>query len=120
VVVLYWKCDDSFNEVIFGFLKQGQKEDENMLIYVLEYWMKKSEILEVILKIKRIDIIYECFMNNSLKALNGVLPNDNKVEYLLSVRAGVLVSVLETWIRKGKKETSKELSLIVESCLNKK
>jgi AcrR family transcriptional regulator len=118
--VLYWKCDISFNEVISGFLKQGNREDKNMLNYVLEYWMKRSEILEAISKIKRIDIIYECFMNNSKESLTGLLPSDNSMEYLLSARVGVLVSVLETWIKKGKKETSQELANIMSKCLNAK
>lgn len=118
--VLYWKCDVSFHEVISGSLKQGQQEDQNMLAYVLEYWMKRSELLEAISSIKRIDIVYECFMGNSKASLNGLLPKDSEAEYLLSLRAGVLVSVLETWIRKGKKETSSELAAIVGRCLKEK
>ena len=116
--VLYWKCDISFKEVISGFLKQGNRESQNMLLYVLDYWTKKSGVLEAVLKIKRIDIIYECFMEDSKDLVSTLLPADNETEYLLSVRVGILVSVLEAWIRKGKKETSEELATIVGRCLN--
>lgn len=115
--VLYWKCDASFNEVISGFLKKGQQENLSMLNYVLGYWMKESELLKAILRIKRIDIVYECFKTESQKALAGLLPDSREAEYILSVRAGILVSVLETWIRNGKKETLDELSMMVERCL---
>jgi AcrR family transcriptional regulator len=118
--VLYWKCDVSFKEVISGFLKLGKQEGQNMISYVLDYWTKKSDVLEAILKIKRIDIIYECFMNNSKKYLNEILIDNTELDYFLAVRVGVLVGVLETWIRKGKKESSSELATIVRRCLNEK
>lgn len=118
--VLYWKCDVCFKEVITGFLKNGQQEDQNMIIYILDYWTKRSDVLEAILKIKRVDIIYECFMNNSKKYLSEMLPNNTEVGYLLAVRVGILVGVLETWIRKGKNETSYELAMIINRCLKEK
>lgn len=80
--------------------------------------MEHSDILELLIKIKRQDIIYACHMNNAnnLKKSYGTLPGLSKAEseYFMALRTGVTVSILKAWLDSGRRETAKELVDIIK------
>lgn len=117
VDVLCWKCDRQFAEVLRGYVAEGVHENLGLLEYVFAYWQEHSEVLEILLSIKRMDVLYECFSKNSqsvMELLRGHinLPKEEET-YFLAVRIGVLVGVVQTWIQNGKKESAHQLSVML-------
>lgn len=116
--VLYWKCDLCFAEVLGGFEARDFQDESRLFLQYFGYWMEHSDILELLIKIKRQDIIYACHMNNAnnLKKSYGTLPGLSKAEseYFMALRTGVTVSILKAWLDSGRRETAKELVDIIK------
>lgn len=117
VDILYWKCDRQFAEVLQGFAAEGIHENLGLLEYVFAYWQEHSEVLEILLSIKRTDIIYECFTKNSVPVMELLrervhLPQEQE-SYFMAVRIGVFVGVVKTWLQNGKKESAHQLSVML-------
>ena len=115
--VLYWQCDNKFNEVLIGYPKHSMSEAFGFVRYYFDYWMKNSEIIELLLDINRQDIIYACHMKNSYiitreykDAMNIPTTHYN---YFMAIRTGFTISMLMTWLEGGKKETTDELIKIM-------
>lgn len=113
--ILYWKCDVFFREVITEFARthQTMTSGDAFLKYVLNYWMGKDEILEVIISHGRTDIIYNIFFNNSDYVNHLISDQMNLPElsekYFIATRIGMFVGIFQTWIQTGKKETADEI-----------
>lgn len=117
VDILYWQCDRQFAQVLCGYVEYGQKDGFGLLEYVFGYWQKNSEILELLLSINRIDIIYDCFGKNSSIVMDDIqerlkLPYEQH-DYFLSIRIGVFIGVMKTWLQNGKREKAHQLSSMV-------
>lgn len=120
--ILYWKCDQQFSEVLSGYVSEGKHEKLGLLEYVFAYWQKYSEILEILLDMKRIDIIYDCFARNSMPVLNLLrervdIPKEQE-NYFMAIRIGIFVGIVQTWITGGKQETARQLSTMIGKQLN--
>lgn len=115
--ILSWKCDRQFAEVLEGYVTEGVQENLGLLEYVFAYWQAHSEVLEILLSMKRTDIIYESFTKNSAPVMALLrtrvnLPKEQE-EYFMAVRIGVFVGVVQTWLRNGKKENAHQLSVML-------
>lgn len=119
--VLYWKCDACFQEVL-GIYNPKQFQDEiNLARHYFAYWVNHSNILELLIQINRQDIIYSCHMKNAdiLQEKFGELP-DIRMEhgnYFIAIRTGFTISILTTWLKGGRKESTDELVQIIEEQL---
>ena len=116
--VLYWKCDARFCEALQS-CQTGEPFDEMALIkHYFAYWLKHSDILELLIQINRQDIIYACHMKNAKKLEQsfGTLPglDNTNARYFMSIRTGVTIGVLKAWLDGGRKETTEELLKIIE------
>lgn len=117
--VLHWQCAVRFEEVMDRFKKNPNIKETDLIEYVFSYWQDNIDVLECLLKIKRIDIIYDCFAENSKKIMKEI-QDDNQItdiefEYFTSIRVGVFVGVISTWIKCGKKEPARTISKIIEA-----
>ena len=124
--VLYWQCDTCFMEVLdkcASKLKSGPLEFAKQYF---AYWMEHSDILELLIRINRQDIIYACHMKNAERLqekfgpMPGMVPEHGR--YFVAVRTGFTISVLTTWLQGGRKETPEELIEIIKeqfSCIPK-
>lgn len=116
--VLYWKCDNCFKEVLFGYIPSNFFDELDFAKHYFHYWMNHSEILELLLKINRHDIIYACHMKNadSLKTQYGQVPGLplKHANYFIAIRTGFTISVLTAWLIGGKKESAEEIMQIIE------
>jgi AcrR family transcriptional regulator len=120
--VLKWKCDAQFAEAIGSYVKAltgGQRRD--LLLYMLSYWMQHSDAIEALLGAGRVDIVYRSFLDSYRVAqehfpeLGIVLPDDAQERYFSAVSAGFFISIMDTWIAGGKKESPEQVAAIVES-----
>ena len=116
VDVLHRQCDRCFEEVLTGFLseyRQGLQGHNDFLVYFFRYWMDRSALLEALAAANRTDIISECHLRHSDLITSEFAPEmDVRSEdyvYFISVRTGIMTSVLTAWVRTGRKKTPEEL-----------
>lgn len=79
--------------------------------------MEHEDILENLIKVGRIDIIFNCFMNNAdivmVKIKEHIKLPDLEYDYFIATRVGILIGVFQTWIIRGKKESAWDLAQII-------
>lgn len=116
--ILRMRCDQTFEDLIVymkAYLEEHQDEVGKLpLKPVLHYFHQNSEIIEVLMTIKRLDIIQDAFrqvmgpFKPRLIALHGVA--EMYVEYGLVVRVGIMTNILTQWIASGKQPSPDELA----------
>lgn len=116
--VLFWKCDSCFSEVLGGYDPQGFKNELELVRDYFTYWFTHSEILELLIKINRQDIIYSCHMKNAelLQQQFGKIPGVDS-NYFMAIRTGFTISVLTAWLKGGRKENPDEVVKILREQL---
>jgi AcrR family transcriptional regulator len=118
--ILWWRVNDEFARVLNNFMRTHATFDEpdELLTYLLRYWMRHSRDLEVLIDAGRLDVIYDCFVNNAdvvvdyLKSLGKDIATDHP-DYFVATRAGFFVAVFKTWLQNGKRESPEEVARIV-------
>ena len=114
--VLHLKCDACFEEVLSGFLREyeaGLSGRNDLLVYFFRYWMDHSELLEALANANRTDIVYDCHLRHSDQITAAFFPQvDTTSEdyvYFISVRTGIMTSILLAWIKTGRNKSPEEL-----------
>ncbi len=119
--ILYWKCDRMFHELLTSYVELNPTLDEaeSLIRYVFAYWMQHTDILEVLIKQNRIDIIYNSFLKNAEIVMNHIYENSSisklDYEYFMASRVGIFIGTIQTWIKNGKKESLDDLVNILEN-----
>ncbi|MGN1284827.1 MAG: hypothetical protein ACI4TY_05960, partial [Candidatus Limosilactobacillus intestinavium] len=119
VDVLEWECAQQFNEMIKKYDDLAHFPSERQLLHdYLEHWMRNGELLTIIMKIQRIDIIYHYqynFAHQMVEKYGSVDElQETPLSYFLAVRTGFILSIIFAWVQSGKKETLPQLQKIVE------
>ena len=116
--VLFWKCDSCFSEVLGSYDPSIFKGELELVHHYFSYWFTHSEILELLIKINRQDIIYSCHMKNAdlLQQRFGKIPGVDP-NYFMAIRTGFTISVLTAWLKGGRKETPEEVVKIIRGQL---
>lgn len=117
--ILYWKCDRLFQSVLTTFVasEPDLSQADGLINYVFSFWMKHTDILEILIERGRVDIIYNSFLNNAGVVMEYLskklhLPEWN-TRYFISTRVGIFVGVFQAWITGGKQESVKDLTRIL-------
>lgn len=117
--ILYWKCDKLFQSVLTSFIasEPDLSEADGLISYVFNFWMKHTDILEILIERGRVDIIYNSFFKNASVVMDYLseklhLPEWN-TRYFISTRVGIFVGIFQVWIMGGKQESAKELTEIL-------
>lgn len=114
--ILQWKCDAQFSEAIDGYataIEQGKQED--LLLYMLRYWMKRSDVIEALLAARRVDVVYRSFIDSRLVVqahlqAHGAPAIDERLErYFTAMGGGLFISIMDAWIAGGKKEDPEQV-----------
>lgn len=120
--ILYWKCDTCFYEVLGKYRPEPPFSEVDLARHYFRYWVNRSDILELLIQINRQDIIYACHMKNAeiLQERFGHIPGlpIKHGNYFIAIRTGFTISVLTTWLKGGKKESTDELVQIIEEQLS--
>lgn len=116
--VLYWKCDLCFREVLSSYAPTEIMDEIDLSRHYFAYWMKHGDILELLFRINRQDIIYACHMKNAeiLHQRYAGLPELDTTygRYYMAVRTGFTIGVLSAWLSGGRKESIEELMEIIQ------
>ncbi|WKY43950.1 TetR/AcrR family transcriptional regulator [Eubacteriaceae bacterium ES2] len=104
--ILRMKCDADFARYYESFntaYKEQPPQEKDMLLFFFEYWYQHREILFILEKINRGDIIQDAFIKTSpifekeyMKEMDYDPVAHN---YYIASRAGEISSVLMTWCR---------------------
>ena len=120
--MLRWKCDRQFKGVLSGFCESNPplKQDGEFICYVLRYWMdpKNLEVLEIIFKAHRVDLVYAAFTNYgpilvAYMKRRGLNLQDADSRYVIAIRAGYFLGIMAAWMEGVKKETPEEATAYV-------
>lgn len=117
--ILKWKCDSLFRDLVDEFSKKYRREQAGQLAFVqsvFEYWEQRSELLEVLISNKRIDVI-----QNATAAITTLLKKydpagqveSSYYQYSINLRISIVVGMMTTWIERGKKESASEITAIL-------
>jgi len=116
--ILRMRCDRTFEGLISYFKEYLQthveQSERGLLKPLLRYFYLHSEIIELLLIAKRIDIIQDSFhmtmepFKIQLGALYDI--DEEFVEYGFAIRAAVMTSILIHWIETGKKQAPDALA----------
>lgn len=120
--VLYWKCDTCFQEVLGDYKPEQFPNEIELALHYFRYWMIHSDILELLIRINRQDIIYAFHMKNAeiLHQRYGDIPGLPKehIRYFMSIRTGFTINILTAWLSGGQKETPEEIIEILREQLS--
>jgi len=116
--VIIYKLNDHFNKLGEYLLEEGVKR--NIEYYIkpfLEYWDDNTYIIKMLMESNQINILYGEF----IKIMDTFVRDSPKIyednleykDYIVSMRASVIISLLIQWIKRDKKETPKMLTDIL-------
>lgn len=115
--VLSWKCEACFDEALSGFEPLDFVNEAELAQRFFAYWVEHSDILELLKRVERPDIIFAAHMRSAeaLQTRFGKLPGvtETQGKYFMAIRSGILMSVLGTWMQSGRKESPQELMEMV-------
>ena len=111
--VIAWKLDQFADR--FHYENSGL-DTKSIMKNFFSAWTAHSEVLDLIIQIHREDILYECHRKRS-DLLHAFLKTE-LTDYHISVLTQVMIGLLTTWARTGKKETAEELVSILGKVLN--
>ncbi|MCC8028306.1 MAG: hypothetical protein LIO75_00620 [Lachnospiraceae bacterium] len=121
--ILQWKCDQHVYRLFSAYAKDcpadtgGFSAGGRFFRYFFDYWRDDSLIIEQAIDTGRVDIVYEACRKSGEKVFRQRKPSGEdeigdaawEQDYALCLQNGMLVSVLTTWVRRGKKERPEEL-----------
>lgn len=99
----------------------GSLSAEQIMVRFFSVWMAHPEVMELILRINREDILFDCHRRHMAQiqySLQKRNPQLSITEYHISILTGILIGVLTTWIRTGKQESAPQLVAKVQSCIH--
>ncbi|MCC6099785.1 MAG: TetR/AcrR family transcriptional regulator [Olsenella sp.] len=115
--LLAWRCDECFREALGSLGPDAFWDERRMLRRYFSYWMEHGDILELLVKINRYDIVYASHrrvageLRDRFGAIPGVDPAHG--DYFIAVRTGFTLSVLTTWVEHGRAESIDDLIQII-------
>lgn len=124
--VLYWRCDLGFAEC-FASYRPGSAGacayggELDLARHYFAYWFAHADILELLMRIGRQDVIYSCHRRNaaSMASRFGRVPglDPSHGRYYMAIRTGITVSLLSAWLEGGREEAPDEMMAILEEQL---
>lgn len=110
VDILILKSDETF-ELLMNALRTYHQEKQvnrgsEFIIPFLEFFDKHTEVVELLLKAKRVDILHDS-MNKTLEKMYGnyaKVASDphNTWRYFVAIRTGITIGILIEWVKSGK------------------
>lgn len=117
--VLTYECDITFAELMKSSSKEKTTIDR--IAAFINGWIYVSDLLEVIVESGNLDIIYHSHLYylDSLKEDLLVEKNykESDKEYIVGVLTSMMVGILISWLKGGKKESSKDLTEILKRAI---
>ena len=119
--VLKMKCEDKFSEFrkyCINYYTSNECEDKTFLKPFLRYWYNNSEIIELLIKANRENIIKEFITKEVQFFIDASSIDKNKVilshlNYFIEMRVANSISILTEWIKSDKNISPDDLADII-------
>ena len=124
--ILQWKAESYFKQVLTDYVAEqkereeageGEPDSNSLIRYVFEFWSTRSDVLEALMRLNRIDLIYEAFQKASPIVLDYLADKNEikgmskrQVAYFSEMRTSIFIGTMATWLRGGKKESGEEIA----------
>ena len=116
--ILWLRSDQVFEDMIqylIAYIQEYGNEPRVMLLKpVLRYFNAHSEIIELLIKVNRLDIamasLHRAVEPYRTRALTYLGVDEAYVGYNITIRVGIVTNILVQWIGTGKQEPPDELA----------
>lgn len=116
--VLAWRCDECFREVLGSMDPRAFRNERELARRYFSYWMEHGDILELLVRANRYDIIYASHrrVGDELRSRYGDVEglDERHGDYFMAVRTGFTLSILVTWAEHGRSESVDELMRVID------
>ncbi|WP_276354090.1 TetR/AcrR family transcriptional regulator [Cohnella caldifontis] len=123
--ILLWKCNETFQSLYRFILEsisaQEIRHDADPFPFLLpffRFWKEDSEIIELLVAARRIDILYSAFENTLKQLVSRLNPaltsRSPHFEYFLAFRSGALIHILIQWIRNRKNLSPEDMYALIK------
>lgn len=106
--VLKWKCEYEAKKMLEGYKPSVDNDQYDFVIYILKYIMERYELLEVLDKANRVELIENAILKHSVIITSSMLPDidtSNKFyQYFIAARVGLCIGIIKCWLENGRKE----------------
>ena len=116
--ILQMRCDQVFDELLAYLVayRQEDRSDEpgKMLKPLLRYFYLNSDIIDILLRAKRIDILQDSFRKRSQWIQASVAQqlqiSEEYAAYGAEIRINIMIAIVAHWVKTGKREAPDELA----------
>ncbi len=124
--ILRMRCDQVFDELI-AYIATYRKEDYSpeigvLLKPMLRYFYLHSDIIDLLLRSKRMDILQDAFRERAQAIQTQVAQQwqlaDEYVTYVVEIRVNVMIAIVTHWVKTGKRQAPDELADTLKAMLN--
>lgn len=121
--ILRWRSDQTYDDmlqyVITYVQKHGNPARVMLLKPVLEYFHLHSEIIELLIQAKRLDIAMTSLNRAVMPYIAPALPylavDEVYIDYDMTIRIAIITNILVKWIATGKQQPPDELAETLSS-----
>ena len=118
--VLTYRCDKVF-ERLLSMLSEGSLASQcDVFLFLAERWLEHSQLLRTLAANNLTRLLYDTHVRYR-SILKVVIQDEHlterEMDYLISILANILPTVIDTWYRLGQKETASELYTISAKCI---
>ena len=116
--ILRMRCDQVFDELvayISAYRQENRKREPGMLLKpMLRYFYLHSDIIDLLLQAKRMDILQDSFRERSqairAQAAQQMQIESEYVAYALEIRVNLMIAIVAHWVKTGKRQAPDELA----------
>lgn len=119
--VLHYELDNRFASLYIYLRDYYSKEKVDFLSFFIipftKYWEEDSEIIELLIKSNRLNLLSIAFENLLRRGIEEY-PNDTSIfnenlNYFIALRAGIAISFLIEWIKNKKDKSPEEIGQLL-------
>ena len=116
--ILRMRCDQVFDELVAYIIVYRQEDSTQelgvLLKPMLRYFYLHSDIIDLLLRAKRIDILQDSFRERAQVFRTQIAQHmqiaEEYVDYAVEVRLSVMIAIVSHWVKTGKRQAPDELA----------
>ena len=124
--ILRMRCDQVFDELVAYIVayrqEGGSPEIGSQLKPLLRYFYLHSDIIDLLLRAKRMDILQDAFRERSQAfqalAAQQLQVTDEYIAYSVEMRINLMIAIVAHWVKTGKRQAPDELADNLKAMMN--
>lgn len=124
--ILHMRCDQVVDELIAYVIAYRQEnrslEPGTLIKPMLRYFYLHSEIIDLLLQAKRIDILQDSFRERAkgmrARMVQLIQLPEEYAEYRAEIRISLIIAIVTHWVKTGKRQAPDELADNLKAMMN--